>query len=140
VLTIDAPAAQGISGDLRKAGDAALKDLTISSRLELGHIVAVGLDGRPLATSRRILLQAMSEEKAADFGTEPAPGGEKKITSIGHDPWLAKELEGVVKFKRSDASRLKVTALDFNGDPVRSIGTASEIRLAPSTIYYLITP
>ena len=140
VLTINAPAAQGISGALREAGTAALKDLTISSKLELGHIVAVSLDGKPLATSRRILLQAMSEEKPTGFGTEPAPGGDKKITSIGHDPWLAKELDGVVKFKRPDASRLKVTALDFNGDPGKSIGTASEIRLAPSTIYYLITP
>jgi hypothetical protein len=60
-----------------------------------------------------------------------------KITNIGHDPWPAKELDGVVKFKRPDASRLKVTALDFNGDPGKSIGTANEIRLAPSTIYNL---
>jgi len=140
VLTIDAPAAQGISGALREAGAAELKDVTISSKLELGHIVAVSLDSKPLATSQRILLQTMSEEKATSFGTEPAPGGHKKITSIGHDPWLVKELDGVVKFKRPDASRLKVTALDFNGDPGRSIGTASEIHLAPSTIYYLITP
>ena len=81
-----------------------------------------------------------SEEKPTGFGTEPAVGGDKKITSIGHDPWLAKELDGVVKFKRPDASRLKVTALDFNGDPGQSIGSASEIRLAPSTIYYLVTP
>ncbi len=49
VLTIDAPAAQGISGALREAGMAELKDLTISSKLELGHIVAVSLDGKPLA-------------------------------------------------------------------------------------------
>jgi hypothetical protein len=140
VLTIDAPAAQGISGALRQAGTADLKELTISSRLELGHIVAVSLDGKPLATSRRILLQAMSEEKPTDFRTEPAPGGDKKITSIGHDPWLVKELDGVVKFKRPDASKLEVTALDFNGDAGKSIGTASEIRLTPSAIYYLITP
>ena len=46
----------------------------------------------------------------------------------------------MVKFKRPDASRLKVTALDYNGDPGKSMGTASEIRLAPTTIYYLITP
>ncbi len=140
VLTINAPAAQGISGAVREAGTAELKDLTISSKLELGHIVAVSLDGNPLATSRRILLQAMSEEKPTDFGTAPAPGGDKKITSIGHDPWLAKELDGVVRFKRPDASRLNVTALDFNGDPVKLLGTANEIRLAPSTIYYIITP
>ena len=140
VLLINAPAAQGISGALRDRGPAELKDVTISSKLELGHIVAVSLDGKPLATSSRVLLQAMSEEKPTDFQTEPAPGGEKKITSIGHDPWLAKELDGVVKFKRLDASRLKVTALDFNGEPGKPIGTASEIHLAPSTIYYLIAP
>jgi hypothetical protein len=140
VLTMDAPAAQGISGALREAGAVQLQDLTISSKLELGHIVAVSLDGKPLATSRRILLQAMSEEKPTGFRTEPAPRGHKKIVSIGHDPWLVKELDGVVKFKRPDASRLKVTALDFNGDPIKSTGAASEIRLAPSTIYYFITP
>jgi hypothetical protein len=140
VLTIDAPAAQGISGALREAGTAELKDVTVSSKLELGHIVAVSLDGKPLSTSRRILLQAMSEEKPTDFHSGPAPGGDKKITSIGHDPWLAKDLDGVVRFKRPDASKLKVTALDFNGDPGKSIGTASEIRLAPSTIYYLVAP
>jgi hypothetical protein len=140
VLTINAPAAQGVSGALREVRTAELKDLAISSNLELGHIVAVSLDGMPLATSKRILLQAMSEEKPSGFSTEPAPGGDNKITSIGHDPWLAKDLEGVVKFKRPDAGRLKVIALDFNGDPVKSIGTASEIRLAPSTMYYLITP
>ena len=100
----------------------------------------MSLDGKPLATSRRILLQVMSEEKATGFRTEPAPGGDKRIVSIGHDPWLVKEIDGVVKFKRADASRLKVTALDFNGDPGKSVGTASEIRLAPSTIYYLIAP
>ncbi len=140
VLTINAPAAQGLSGALREAGTAELKDLVVSSKLELGHIVAVSLDGKPLATSRRVLLQAMSEEKPTGFGTQAAPGGDKKITSIGHDPWLAKDLDGVVKFKRPDASKLRVTALDFNGDPGKSIGTASEIRLAPSTIYYLISP
>ncbi len=122
------------------AGTVELKDIAISSKLELGHIVAVSLDARPLATSRRILLQAMSEEKATDFRAEPASAGEKKIASIGRDPWLAKELDGIVKFKRPDASSLKVTALDFNGDPGKAMGAASEIRLAPSTIYYLITP
>jgi hypothetical protein len=140
VLQIDAPAAQGVSGNLRSAGTSELMDVRISSSLDLGHIIVVSLDGSPLAVSRRILLQAMSEEKPSDFGTEPAAAGEKKITSIGHDPWLVKDLEGVVKFKRPDASKLRVTALDSNGDPGKLIGTASEIRLGANTIYYLITP
>src|SRR5207248_7044665 len=41
LLTINAPAAQGISGNLRDAGPAQLKDLAISSEMELGHIIAV---------------------------------------------------------------------------------------------------
>jgi hypothetical protein len=140
VLTIDAPSAQGISGALQETGAVELTDVSISSKLDLGHIIVVSLDGKSLAASQRMLLQAMSEEKPTDFSTEPAPHGHKKITSIGHDPWLVKELDGVVKLKRPDAPRLRVTALNFNGDPDKSIGTASEIRLAPSTIYYLITP
>jgi hypothetical protein len=140
LLRVDAPAAQGVSGSLREAGTTALRDIEITSRLELGHMIAVSLDGKPLASSGRILIQVMSEEKPTDFRIEPGPKGESKITSIGHDPWLVKNIEGVVKFKRPDASRLMVTALDGNGDRVHSMGNASEIRLAPSTIYYLVTP
>ena len=44
-----------------------------------------------------------------------------------------------MKFKRPDAASSQVTALDFNGDPGKSIGTANEIQLAPTTIYYLIS-
>jgi hypothetical protein len=140
VLAIDAPAAQGVSGALRDAKTVKLKDLTMSSTLELGHIVAVSLDGRPLASSRRILVQAMSEEKAAGFRTEPTPNGEQRIASVGHDPWLVKPLDGVIRFHRPDASQLTVTALDAHGEPGKRVGAANELRLAPDRFYYLITP
>jgi hypothetical protein len=140
LLAVNAPAAQGLSGALSAAKGVELKDLSITSGLDLGHVIAVSLDGQPLSRSRRILLQAMSEEKATDFRTEPGPGGGRRITSIGHDPWLVKEIEGVVRFKRPDASGLKVTALDFNGEPRKAAGTADGFRLAPDTSYYLITP
>jgi hypothetical protein len=140
LLTIDAPATQGISGALRAAGTAKLRDLTVSSGLDLGHIVVVSLDDKPLADSRRMLLQVMSEEKPTNFHTDPAPGGFKKITNIGHDPWLVRELNGVVKLSRPDASTLNVTTLDFNGELEKPVGKANEIHLAPNTIYYLITP
>lgn len=138
LLTINAPAAQGASGALRSGGKLDLKDLVITSGLELGHIIAVSLDDQPLATSRKILLQVMSEERPSEFRTEPSGAGEKRITSIGHDPWLVKELEGTIAFKRADASRLTVTALDQNGEPLKAIGNASKISLEPKTIYYRI--
>ena len=138
LLLINAPAAQGYSGNLREAGTLEFRDVVIGSPLELGHIVAVSLDDRPLATSRKILLQVMTEEKATDFRTTPEAGGLKRIDSIGHDPWLVKEVEGTVRFKRSDAAQLKVTPLDPNGDPLEPVTSAAGITLGKSVIYYLI--
>jgi hypothetical protein len=51
-----------VSGALKLAGVVDLKDLSVSSDLELGHIIAVALDDQPLAKASRILLQVMSEE------------------------------------------------------------------------------
>jgi hypothetical protein len=41
----------------------------------------------------------------------------KRITNLGSDPWQVRELNGTVRFKRVDAARMKVTALDFNSYP-----------------------
>jgi len=139
LLTVNAPQAQGLSGCLRAVGRIDTKDLSFESEMELGHVVAVSLDNQPLTTSRKILLQVMSEEKASDFHTEPVTEGVKRITNIGKDPWLVRELSGTVTLKRADAYQLKVTALDFNGYAGEHCGTAERIRLRPTTLYYLIT-
>lgn len=139
VLTIDAPAAQGVSGNLKAAGTVETRDLTVSSPMEIGHIVAVSLDGKPLATSGRILLQVMSEERASGFRSEPAGGGVQRIADIGHDPWRVRDLAGVVRIKRSDAAELRVTALDQSGYPAGAYGTGSEVKLKPDVVYYLLS-
>ena len=140
VLTIDAARAQGVSGWLRTAGTVETRDLAITSEMELGHIVAVALDDQPLAHSTKVLLQVMSEEKPTDFQTEPAGEGVKRIVNTGTDPWLIKQLQGTVRFKRPDAAQLKVMALDFNGYPAEPCGSAQELKLRPATIYYLLSP
>jgi hypothetical protein len=139
VLTISAPAAQGVSGSLRAAGTAELKDLSISSNLDLGNIVAVSLDGQPLASSGKILLQVMSEEQNGGFKTEPVSQGVKRIVSMGQDPWMARQMQGTVKFKRADAAQLKVSELDANGYRVKDLGNAAQITLSPTALYYLIS-
>jgi hypothetical protein len=138
ILTINAARAQGVSGALKLAGAVDLKDLTVSSDLELGHIIAVALDDQPLARSGRILLQVMSEEQETNHKTEAASPTVKRIVSIGNDPWQVRELNGKVRFKRSDAAQLKVTLLDFNGYPAGEASNAQEIKLQSTTIYYLI--
>jgi len=138
VLTINAPKAQGISGDVKSAGEASLADVSIKSNLDLAHIIVVPLDDQPIRSSRKLLLQVMSEEQNSGWKTEDIDGGKKRIVSIGKDPWTFKALSGTVRFLRSDAGELKVTALDPNGRAVAEHGSAKDIQLRPDTLYYLI--
>ena len=135
LLTINAPAAQGVSGNLKAAGEISLTDVSIQSDLDNAHIVVVSLDGSSLATSRRMLLQVMSEEKATGFAMEETGNGIKKITNIGRDPWRVKALQGMVKFK----SPVQVQPLDFNGYPQGPTSSGAELKLASESIYYLLT-
>lgn len=137
LLKINARAAQGVSGNLKEAGEVRLRDAVITSPLDAGHVVLVPLDGQPLATSRRMLLQVMSEEWPTGWKAVPQ-GGVNLIESIGRDPWRVRNLAGTVTLTRPDAAQLKVTELDASGLPVKPHGHAGEIRLAPRTIYYLI--
>lgn len=140
ILTFNAPMAQGVSGHLKQLGGILqTRDLSITSDMEPGHIMVVSLDAKPIATSSRMLLQVMSEEKATGFQTEPISPGVNRITHIGTDPWLVKKFSGEVKFKRPDAAKLKVTPLDPNGTPLDPNGDASLINLQPEILYYLIS-
>jgi len=142
VLRINAPAAQGASGNLNAAGPVTLNDLTISSDMDLLHIVAVSLDEQPLASSRKVLLQVMSEETPTGFQSVPTDNpAVRRITNIGRDPWRIKPISGGVKFTRADAAKLQVTPLDGNGyAQKRQAGHADDIRLEPATVYYLVAP
>lgn len=139
VLTLNAPAAQGVVGNVGAAGTIRLKDISITCDMDLVSIVAVSLDGQPLSGSRKILLQAVGEEKASGFRTEPAGQGLRRIVSIGQDPWLARQVNAAISLNRADASQLRVTPLDLNGYPLdRSAAAGGEIRIAEPTAYYLI--
>jgi hypothetical protein len=46
-----------------------------------------------------------------------------------------KELGGTVRFKNT----VKIQPLDFNGYPTGPATTGTELKLAPKTIYYLVT-
>jgi hypothetical protein len=102
-------------------------------------VIAVSLDGKPLSSSAKILLQVMSEEQSSGFGATFAGNGLKRIADIGHDPWLVRKLSGEVRLTRPDSAKLTVTPLDFNGYPGAAIGAADAIKLQPEVVYYLIT-
>jgi hypothetical protein len=134
VLEIAGDQAQGAVGDL--TSKVQLPDVTITGS-SLSEIVLVSLDDKPLATSGKILLQAMTEEKATGFATDKDTGV-RKITSIGKDPWLVRDIAGTVTLKRPDAAKLKLTPLDFNGYRKTSRPVGEKIELDRDVVYYLI--
>lgn len=138
VLTINAPAVQGASGDLSAAGEVKLSDVTLKITRDVAHALVVSLDGQPLSVSKRMLLQVMTEEKATGFQTEPAGERRHRIISIGQNPWLVRKIEGTVQLHRADTARLKVTPLDQFGQPTSLTLNGDAIKLQPDTIYYSI--
>ena len=137
LLAVNAPAAQAASGNLKAGGEIALADVSVRSDLDNAHVIVVSLDGHPLAKSRRMLLQVMSEEQATGFATEDTGNGGKRITNIGRDPWRVKALQGAVKFRTGSAPQIQ--PLDFNGYPTGAASRGAELELRPETIYYLVT-
>ena len=97
VLRIDAPRGQAAVGFLSKAGDVALGAITIRSPMPYGAIAVVALDGEPIPTSRRLLVQAMSEQ--TDTGWKTSGDDVKTIDSVGVSPMLVRDLEGSVTFR-----------------------------------------
>ncbi len=138
LVRVDAPAAQGVTGYLAKAGPQTLGDVTIESGLDYGAIVLVALDGQPLKTSKKMLLQVFSEEQP--FGWSAPGEGLRPIAETGGPPLVVKHLAGKVSLKRADAATLKVKALDAGGYEAKSVppGNAAAFTLLSSTLYYVI--
>ena len=136
LFLVKAPQAQAVCGFLGKAGEIALGDVTVKAGMPFGAVWAVAMDGRPLASSRKILVQVMSEQRNAGFETKGEP--KKQIVSLGGPPLIVRQMSGEIQFSRSDATELAVTALDINGCPKGSAGAADRLVLQPDTIYYLI--
>ena len=139
LLKLSAPNAQGASGALNSEKPINLPALRITCPMDLAHIVAVSLDNAPLSTSKRILLQVMSEEQTTGFETVKTADNLLGIVNIGTDPWRVRQLQGRVELLRKDAQTLVVVPLDLNGYPTSRHGTADCIELLPDTLYYLIT-
>ena len=134
LLTINAPQAQGVSGNFRSSR-VHLEDTVFTSDSDNIHMIVVSLDGEKLSNSKRMLLQVMSEERPTGFRVEETSGGILKIADIGRDPWQVKNITGSVAFR----SPVQIQPLDFNGYPAGEKKTRAEIQLAPATIYYLLT-
>ena len=108
IVVVNTPASQAATGFLAKAGTVKLGDVTIESRNEYGTIHVISLDNAPLATSKRILVQAYTEEKMSGW---KASNG--RIEDVGHAPILVREIDATVTF--AQPTGWKATVLDGHG-------------------------
>ena len=141
VVMVDTPRSQGAAGFLPKAGRIELSDVAITCDNEFASVVVVSLDGRPLAKSKRILIQAMTEEQPYGFRTEG-----NRITSMGGSPFGVRKLGIQVALRLEGTGDPRVVALDENGyataKTVVTRRTGGEksfaVQLAPDSIYHVV--
>lgn len=141
VVTVNASRAQGATGFLKAAGRIELGDIALEAGNEYGTLLAVSLDGQPLKTSKRILLQAATWDQPYGFHTT-RQGEYERITSLGGYPLNVEKIDMRVTLK--GAAGRAATVLDENGYPTkrRAQAEAKEgaltIRLPEDAIYTLI--
>jgi hypothetical protein len=136
LVTINAPTSQAAVGFLRAAGPIKVGDVTIESGNDYGAIHLISLDGKPLATSNKILVQAFTEEKM--YGFKSANG---VIQDIGRPPICVREIDA--KITLANAPGLTATALDEQGYPRNPLppeisGDAATVVLPKDALYTLI--
>jgi hypothetical protein len=134
VLRVESPRAQGAVGFLGEYGPVELPDVTIELENEYGSVLVVSLDGEPLATSRRMLVQVMTEERNRGWQTTPS-GMIQEIVDVGTFPLEVREPIGSVRLRIGSA--FAMTPLDENGYPLPGSET-SEVMLGDGVALYLL--
>ncbi|GMV81193.1 MAG: hypothetical protein AMXMBFR7_23770 [Planctomycetota bacterium] len=142
VATIDTPRAQGVCGFLGKKGKLDLGDVTIESSNEYGMVFAVALDGQPLKQSKKVLLQAVTEDCLYGWQVEPQEKGDK-IVALGGYPLNVKKIQAKVTFKQPGALKealiLDGNAYDTGKKAVTSsAGGALTVTLPEDALYTIV--
>ncbi len=140
LAVIDSPRAQGAAGFLATAGHITTANLKLAIACDFATVTAISLDGQPIAQSRKVLVQVMTQDQPAGFRAE---GG--VIKDLGAAPFGVKKIAGAVEVLWPGAAGAKVTALDANGYatvtkvPVVASPTGVRIDLLPDVLYYVVT-
>lgn len=147
-VRVDAPCVQGVAAHFVSAPEHRLRDVTFNSGNSFGTALAVSLDGEPLATSRRILLQFATQSRPTGWVDKPATlrpegGGEvagREIVSFGQAPWRVVKARLDVEIR--NPGLMTATVLDMNGQaagPLSVERDAGGVRLRwPQSSMYVV--
>jgi len=138
---VNTPRSQGAAGFLAKAGRIELNDIAIECGNEYASAMVIALDDQPLATSKRILIQTVTEERPYGFRTDG-----DRITALGGPPLGVRRIAAKVWLHNRAASGVRAIALDKNGYATSKrvvtqpdAGTSGiEITLDPTSLYHVV--
>lgn len=145
LCTLDAPCAQGATGFLGKVGAIQLRDVTITCRSDYATVMAVSLDGQPLASSAKVLVQVGTRERPTDWKTRPVevkagdalrPG--EKVVNFGIAPWQIAAADITISLANDRVKTAHV--LDANGMsvgevPLEEAAGRKVLRFPPDALY-----
>ena len=110
LMKIDAPRVQGAGGPLAACGVVETSDLRLTMGNAFANLLAISLDGQPLRSSRRVLLQTMTEEQPYGFRAK-----DNRITALGGWPFGVRLIQGEVELRTTLGRPSQVVSLDENG-------------------------
>lgn len=135
LATVVADRVVGAAGDLRHG--VTLGNIQLASSNDRLHLLLISLDDQPIASSGRLLVQAITEDKPFGFRAENGV-----IRELGTGPMNVRKIDATVELATDRPVR--VTPLDENGYPRRP-GVAVEphagrarISLPPDSLYLLV--
>ncbi|MEM8737825.1 MAG: hypothetical protein AAGG38_05015 [Planctomycetota bacterium] len=114
VAVIDTPNCVAAAGFLKEAGAIERGPVEVDSANVYGQVAVIALDGRPLTQSKRILIQAVTQEKLEGFAADR----DGRITDLGRPPWKLREVRATVTLRLEGGPARRVVALDGNGEAV----------------------
>ncbi|RFO96225.1 hypothetical protein DIC66_14610 [Rhodoferax lacus] len=125
--TVNAPRVQGVAAHFTGAPSHQLQDVGFTSENAFGAALAVSLDGAPLKTSRRILVQFATQSRPngwSDISTSIALDDGSRVDgflvkSIGQSPWMVQRAKLDVTINNTGLQT--ATVLDMNGMAVQTL-------------------
>jgi hypothetical protein len=149
VCRMDSPKAQGVVGFLKAGGGRfKLRDVQIESGDEYAAVSVVSLDERPLAESRKVLVQIGTtarpsgwETRDVEFEFEKKQIKGEQIVNTGKPPWRIAEAD--VRLTISNATLRKATKLDAGGYtagevPLSRNRDSATLRFPRDTMYVVL--
>jgi hypothetical protein len=139
LVTINTARCQGAAGFLSKAGPINLSNISISSGNEYGAVFVISLDNKRLSSSRKILIQTMTEERPVGFRAERG-----RITNLGGAPFGVRNIDATVLLRGFGLNSATAVVLDENGYPLKrsvslkTAGNSATIKLDARGVYHVI--